>query len=100
MPPAHRTEPPFVPILHLPPLRACVTADASEQIILLKGSSRSSPAFACLRSGTKCGGHGARLKALDWLVIIALVRTGVSPGVRAGTGQEEQRTDSPAVPLR
>jgi hypothetical protein len=35
-----------------------------------------------------------------WLVIIPPVRTGVAPGFRARTGQEEQRTDSPEAPLR
>jgi hypothetical protein len=32
--------------------------------------------------------------------IIALVGTAVAPGVRAETGQVEQRTDSPALPRR
>src|SRR5207245_5352020 len=66
-------------------------ADASEQVILLKGLAQVTD---------DAGRERALPNAVDWLVIIALVRTAVSPEARAGTGQEEQRTDSPAVPLR
>ena len=42
----------------------------------------------------------AVLVAQQEAVIIALVRTRVAPGARAGTGQEEQRTDYPAATPR
>src|ERR1700730_3085221 len=126
MPPAHRTGSPFVPIFHLPPLRACVRAEWMRranhppqrlaQVTDEAGRKRALPnrvvrirrdqdgwnglsegRQALMQLGRKAGGNGASLRTLDWLAIIALVQTGVSRGVQAGTGQEERRTDSPGV---